>query len=53
MVQVRLDRIGRIPFAGRQAAYRGYRLAPRPVSLRLVQEVSKVGIGIDNADQIR
>jgi hypothetical protein len=52
VMQVRLGRVGGIPFARRQATYAGQRLALCALALRLVEQVCEVRIGVDDADQV-
>ena len=52
MVLVMLDRVRRIPRAGRQAANPGQCLTAGALDLRLVKQIGEIGVRINNADDI-
>ena len=53
MMHVRLDRARDVPIARGETAYAGQRLAACALALRFVEQLGEVGVGIDDADEIR
>ena len=49
-MDVRLERAGNVPFAGREPLDARQRFVARALELRVIELLSEVGIGVDDAE---
>jgi hypothetical protein len=52
MVHIRLHRARRVPLTPREPTHSRQRLAPRPVTFRLLEQISEIRVRIHDADEI-